>query len=145
MPNVHRFRFPVTRRIRSSVEFKGVFNSGLYAADDVLVINGRRRIVPSNPTRLDQQPAQATASADSARTVLETRLGLSIGTVVGHSPRRNRWKRLIREAFRLNHHQIPAGWDLVVRPKKGADPDFHRICRSLIALTRRIDTKAHRP
>ena len=39
---------------------------------------------------------------------------------------RNRWKRLIREAFRLSREQIAAGNRLFVRPQKEAAADFRR-------------------
>lgn len=37
----------------------------------------------------------------------EPRLGLSVGTRVGNAVRRNRVKRLIREAFRALRHDLP--------------------------------------
>lgn len=43
-----------------------------------------------------------------------SRLGLSVPKRVGTNVKRNRIKRLIREAFRLNQRAIPAGLDLVV-------------------------------
>jgi ribonuclease P protein component len=54
---------------------------------------------------------------------------------------RNRWKRLIREAFRLSGAELPAGFDLVVRPQKGAVADFESVSRSLPALARRISKR----
>ena len=45
---------------------------------------------------------------------------------------------IIREAFRLEQQQLPAGLDLVVRPQKGAIPELDAIRRSLPALARRI-------
>lgn len=46
------------------------------------------------------------------------RLGLSIGKAAGNAVARNRFKRIIREAFRLQQHSLPLvrgnGLDLIV-------------------------------
>lgn len=50
-----------------------------------------------------------------------SRLGLAIAKKrVKHASQRNRIKRIIRESFRLNNHQLPP-IDMVVMVKTGAD------------------------
>jgi ribonuclease P protein component len=45
---------------------------------------------------------------------LPTRIGLSVPGRVGTNVKRNRIKRLIREAFRLNRAALPTGFDFVI-------------------------------
>ena len=48
-----------------------------------------------------------------------TRIGLTVSRKVGDAVRRNRWKRLLREAFRHNKQRFEPGFDLVVIIKPG--------------------------
>ena len=110
-------------RIKSSQTFSRIFRKGVVAADGVLVMHA--------VNRLD-------AAVDGPE---QTQLGLAVSKKVGNAPTRNRWKRLIREAFRQQRSSLPEGLQIVVRPKKGAKPDFHAIERSIVALSHRVHRK----
>ena len=49
------------------------------------------------------------------------RLGLSVSKKIGNAVVRNRWKRLLREAFRTIRSELPEGFDLLVLPKRNVD------------------------
>ena len=64
---------------------------------------------------------------------------------VGCAVTRARWKRLIREAFRLNYDAFESGCDYVVVPKRCERvPDFQRITSDLRTLAQRATRKAAR-
>jgi ribonuclease P protein component len=107
-------RFGKSVRLRRQAQFDRVYDSDSFAADDVLVVRGCRN-------GLDY-----------------SRLGVSVSRKVGGAVVRNRWKRLMREAFRLSRAAIPVGLDLVVRPRRGAQPEFGAIRGSLARLSGRI-------
>lgn len=51
-----------------------------------------------------------------------SRIGLTTSRKVGKAHVRNRWRRLLREAFRLNKLGLPRGYDLVVVVSHGCQP-----------------------
>ena len=106
--------FPKSAHLRKPADFDRVYESKAYASDDVLVVNA------------------------AANYLGLTRLGLSISRKYGQATVRNRWKRLIREAFRKLLGDLPPGLDLVVRPKRGADPVYADIAVSLPQLVARV-------
>jgi ribonuclease P protein component len=114
-----RLRFGKARRILDSREFGEIIKRGRFAADEQLVVNAR------------------VAAVQNSQGDYPGRLGVTIPRKAGGAVVRNRWKRLIREAYRLDQHAMPRGFDLVVRPKRGAEPDFPRIRRSLLKLSHR--------
>lgn len=50
-----------------------------------------------------------------------SRLGITVTRKVGGAVARNRIKRLMREAFRLQGSSLPPGWDIVAIARRGAD------------------------
>jgi ribonuclease P protein component len=65
------------------------------------------------------------------------RLGLAVSRRAGGAVARNRWKRLLREAFRLAQHRLPA-MDMVVSPRASEPPPLHQLLESLPALAHRV-------
>ena len=106
-------QFPKELRLRRQRDFDRVYRQGKVLSNATLVIH--------------------TAPNELAY----SRLGLSISRKVGSAVVRNRWKRLIREAFRCNRSQLPSGFDFLVRPRKGAVCNYAAIVQALIALAKR--------
>jgi ribonuclease P protein component len=47
-----------------------------------------------------------------------TRLGITVTRKFGDSHKRNRFKRVVREAFRLSYPSLCKGFDLNIRPRR---------------------------
>jgi ribonuclease P protein component len=69
------------------------------------------------------------------------RLGLSVSRKVGKAHHRNRLRRLYREAFRLTRHEMPAGLDLILIPRRPDLPTLAALKRSLPRLVRQAARK----
>lgn len=58
------------------------------------------------------------------------RIGITVSRQVGNAVRRNRIKRLVREAFRKHRSLLPSACDLVVIAKTGCPVDHIDAVRS---------------
>jgi ribonuclease P protein component len=107
-------RFPRSRRLRSRLDFDRVYRRRRSVSDARLIVFGL-------PNELDR-----------------SRLGLSVSRKYGGAVARNRFKRIVREVFRLGRDQLPTGLDLIVIPRPGVEPELPAIRESLIRLAARL-------
>ncbi len=113
-------RFKRDYRIRSGLDFSRAYARRCSVSDGTIVIVGFEN-------GLDHP-----------------RLGLSVSRKVGGAVTRNRWKRLIREAFRLSRRRLPEGTDLIVIPRLGVEPELEMLLQSLPRLASRVSRKLER-
>jgi ribonuclease P protein component len=113
-------RFLPHYRIRRADDFQRAFHRRASAADASIIVFGHPNGLP------------------------HPRLGLSVSRKVGGAVDRNRWKRLLREAFRLTRPQLPPGIDLVIVPRAGVEPALASLKESLVLLAARVEKKLGR-
>ena len=114
-----RFQFSKKLRLLRGQEFEHVYGHRCSTADDLLILYATRNDLGF------------------------PRLGLTVSRKVGGAVRRNRWKRIIREAFRVSQHELPA-LDLVCLPRPSATPCLRQLKQSLPKLAIRLEQKLQR-
>ena len=106
-------RFPRSARLLNSWQFRRVFDRGRSRSDRLLIVY----VCP----REEGEEG--------------TRLGLVVGRRYGNSPKRNAWKRRVREAFRARRPGLPPDHDLVVLPVgRGEVPQTAKVAESLVRV-----------
>jgi len=86
--------FPRSHRVRTPREYAAVYDAGVRESRGPILVYSL------------------------ANGLAHSRMGLSVSRKVGTAPKRNRIRRLLREAFRHMQHDLPCGYDwvIVVRP-----------------------------
>ncbi|MEX1228992.1 MAG: ribonuclease P protein component [Planctomycetaceae bacterium] len=108
-----RYTFSKQQRLRSSREFDRVYGQKRRFSDQRLLIFA------------------------AANGMDHTRIGLSVSRKQGTAAKRFRIKRLLREAFRLSQHELPAGYDFILIPKTGIDASVTDYRESLVSLAKK--------
>ena len=69
----------------------------------------------------------------------KNRLGLTVGTKLGKAVVRNRTRRRLREAYRVNEDRFASGWDIVaVARVRAAHVPYRELERSLLRLSGKL-------
>ena len=110
-------QFPPRYRVRRGGDFRRAYQRRSTVADGQIVIFGHPNGLPY------------------------PRLGISASRRLGGAVVRNRWKRLLREAFRLRRTELPEGIDLIVIPRPEAEPSLALLLDSLPRLALRLAKK----
>jgi ribonuclease P protein component len=105
--------FPKSARLLAPGEFDRVFGRRCAVSDDRIVLHA------------------ALGIADGPR------LGLVVSRKVGNAVKRNRWKRLLREAFRLTSSDLP-NLDFAVVPRGRVVPELEHLQASLRVLSAKL-------
>ncbi|MBM2833217.1 MAG: rnpA [Candidatus Brocadiaceae bacterium] len=94
------FQFRKAEHLTRKKEFERVFNEGKVFVNNKVVLY----VIPNDS--------------------LHSRLGLVVSKKVGNAPRRNRAKRLLREAYRLNKHLLKMHVDIIAIPRHPFSSDL---------------------
>ncbi len=94
------FQFTKVEHLTRKKEFERVFNEGRVFKNNEVVLY----IIPNE--------------------LQHSRLGLVVSKKVGNAPRRNRAKRLLREAYRLNKHLLKTHVDIIAIPRHPFSSDL---------------------
>jgi ribonuclease P protein component len=73
------------------------------------------------------------------------RVGLTVGKVIGKAHQRNRIKRRMREALRRHLDLFPAGFDLILHPRRGVlTLEFAKLEAEVVRILKQSQTEALR-
>jgi ribonuclease P protein component len=99
-----KLQFPPSKRVRSRDEFRRIRKYGKRITGRMVIFDVLTEKFPYR------------------------RLGLTVSKQFGNAPARNRFKRLVREAFRLNQYLLPPGLIINVSPRQsGLMPSFQEV------------------
>jgi ribonuclease P protein component len=127
--------FPRRLRLRRRREFLRVQRSGAKHHTRFFLVFVAPSVLPG--------PGPAAAASASAGGLPGTRLGVTVTRKVGKAVKRNRIKRLVREAFRRERHALPAGLDMVWVAKRDAvETTYEGVVQDMRALASRLQETA---
>ncbi|MBI5723676.1 MAG: ribonuclease P protein component [Planctomycetes bacterium] len=133
-----RYNIGKKRRLRRQKDIARAFDSGLHASDRFITLRLAGRDVEVQD---GCQAGHAAGRQDGDSPAGESRMAVTVSVRYGNAVRRNRIKRLCREAFRLVRPELPAGIDYVIVPRRSACPTLEDLKNSLRTLAARLAGK----
>src|SRR5262245_50677825 len=112
--------FPKHERLRSKFDFERLFARRCSVADEHLTLFGLPNALPYS------------------------RAGFAVPRRFGSAVVRNRFKRRMREAYRLTKADLPTGLDLILMPRSAAEPPLEDLRASLRRLITQLAEKLER-
>ena len=112
--------FPKRERLRSKFDFERLFTRRCSVADKHLTLFGLFNTLPYS------------------------RAGFAVPRRLGSAVVRNRWKRRLREVYRLTKVELPTGLDLILMPRSLAEPPLDDLRASLARLVPQLEKKLQR-
>ena len=104
-----------TVSLKRNNDFRALYKRGKSSVSPVLAIYARKNKKPSN------------------------RIGITVSTKVGKAHVRNRVRRRIREAYRLNETRFITGRDIVIVARvRAANVTFREIEENLLSLSEKL-------
>ena len=128
---------PREHRLRKHAEFELVYRNGRRHFSPVLTAFYLLRESTKNIAE------GAPGAGRTAETVLGSRVGITVGRMLGKSTARNRIKRKVRAAVTQNLARITRPIDVVINPKKVVqETDFQTLCSEIARAFDVIEQKA---
>jgi len=111
---VERFKFSDKNRIKKNPEIVAILRGGNNTRNNFFSLAFQERSI---------LPSSTEAKDTALQPPPETRLGIIVAKrVIKKAHDRNRMKRLIREAFRLEKNRLVKAYDIIVRVTKPCQP-----------------------
>jgi ribonuclease P protein component len=114
------FAFLPHEHLRRPADFRRTYDRRRSVSDDWLIVYGCENGLPY------------------------ARLGLSVSRKYGGAVKRNRLRRLYREAFRLSKPELPPGLDLILIPRRPEPPTLASLRQALPRLVQNLARRLRR-
>ena len=108
------YELPKEKILRNKIEFSKVYNQGRSYSNQSLIIH----VMKSDD--------------------VEGKIGFAVGKKIGNAVVRNRIKRLLREVYRLNQHEIQCDVSMILIARKSLiDASFEDVTKNFKDICRR--------